>query len=150
MLDHLKRFLNGAVHHHPPTIPGLVALDADAARLFVHVLPAQRAQLAEAHPGVERDRDHRPQPVGQGLHERGLLVSAQASISGVVLTIKLDRQHRIPVETAMPDRAVEDRLQGLRIVGDRGDRPAASERGKEVFDLPRRDVEGEAVMEPSP
>src|SRR2546425_110114 len=144
-LDRMERLSNDAVRRHPSAVARLVA--ADAARLLVHVFPLERAQLAQPHSGVEGDGDERAHPRGYGVEKACLLLGAQATIAGVVLSCELDRGHWIVGEPALTDRAVEHRLHELQVVVDRGDSLSIAERGSEVLDLPRRDVDRHPVAE---
>src|SRR5947208_3222316 len=144
-LDRMERLSNDAVHRHPSAVARLVAANPDAAGLLVHVVPLERAQLAQPHPGVERDGDERAHPRGDGVEKACLLLVAQAAIAGVVLSRELDRGHWIVGEPALTDRAVEHRLYELQVVVERRNSSSIAERGAEVLDLPRRDVDRHPV-----
>src|SRR5205809_6914483 len=139
-LDRMERLSNDAVHRHPSAVASLVAANPDAAGLLVHVFPLELAQLAQPHPGVERDGDERAHPRRYGVDKACLLLGAQVAIAGVVLSRELDWGHWIVGEPALTDRAVEHRLHKLQVVVDRGDGSSMPERGAEVLDLPRRVV----------
>src|SRR2546425_5534014 len=146
-LDRMERLSNDAVHRHPSAVASLVAANPDAARLLVHVFPLERAQLAQPHSGVEGGGDERAHPRGYSVEKACLLLGAQATIAGVVLSCELDRGHWIVGEPALTDRAVEHRLHELQVVVDRGNSSSIAERGSEVLDLPRRDVDRHPVAE---
>jgi hypothetical protein len=100
-LDCQEGIAGGAVQRDPAALARLVAADVERSGCEVHVRPAERLELAPAHPRIERDGNQRAEPLREGFKEPTFLLTTEAPVPGVVLLVQLDGRDRVVGESAL-------------------------------------------------